>query len=70
MTSEMVERAWTNIGFFLYQLNPDVRRLVRRLECLHLKILKKKQSLAWQQHPTRHQLYGHLPPITKTIQVR
>ena len=25
---------------------------------------------SWQQHPTRHQLYGHLPPITKTIQVR
>ena len=24
----------------------------------------------WQQHPTRYQLYGHLPPITKTIQVR
>ena len=24
----------------------------------------------WQQQPTRHQLYGHLPPITKTIQVR
>ena len=23
-----------------------------------------------QQHPTRHQLYGHLLPITKTIQVR
>ena len=29
-------------------------------------ILKK----SWRQHPTRHQLYGHLPPITKTIQVR
>ena len=25
---------------------------------------------SWQQHPTRHQLYGHLPPITQTIQVR
>ena len=24
---------------------------------------------SWQQHPTRHQLYGHPPPITKTIQV-
>ena len=24
----------------------------------------------WRQHPTRHQLYGHPPPITKTIQVR
>ena len=23
-----------------------------------------------RQHPTKHQLYGHLPPITKTIQVR
>ena len=25
---------------------------------------------SWRQVPTRHQLYGHLPPITKTIQVR
>ena len=25
---------------------------------------------SWRQHPTRHQLYGHLSPITKTIQVR
>ena len=25
---------------------------------------------SWRIHPTRHQLYGHLPPITKTIQVR
>ena len=24
----------------------------------------------WRQHPIRLQLYGHLPPITKTIQVR
>ena len=25
---------------------------------------------SWRQHPKRHQLYGHLPSITKTIQVR
>ena len=25
---------------------------------------------SWRQHPTRHQLYGDLPSITKTIQVR
>ena len=25
---------------------------------------------SWRQHSTKHQLYGHLPPITKTIQVR
>ena len=25
---------------------------------------------AWRQHHTRHQIYGPLPPITKTMQVR
>ena len=25
---------------------------------------------SWRPDPTRHQLYGHMPPITKTIQVR
>ena len=29
-------------------------------------ILKK----SWRQHPTMQQLYGHLPPITKTIKIR
>ena len=26
--------------------------------------------MSWRQNTTKHQLYGHLPPITKTIQVR
>ena len=25
---------------------------------------------SWRQHPTKQQLYGHLPPITKTIKIR
>ena len=25
---------------------------------------------SWRHHPTKQQLYGHLPPITKIIQVR
>ena len=25
---------------------------------------------SWKQHCTKHQLYGHLPPISKTIQIR
>ena len=24
----------------------------------------------WKQHPTRKQLYGHLPHITQTIRIR
>ena len=31
-----------------------------------LEILNK----SWRQQPTKQQLYGHLPPITKTIQIR
>ena len=31
---------------------------------------RRKLNKFWRQHPTRHQRYGHLPPITKTIQVR
>ena len=33
-------------------------------------MLRAILNKSWQQHPTRHQLYGHLLPITKTIQVR
>ena len=33
-------------------------------------MLRAILNKSWWQHPTRHQLYGHLPPITKTIQVR
>ena len=36
----------------------------------YTKMLRAILNKSWQQHPTRHQLYGHLPPITKTIQVR
>ena len=33
-------------------------------------MLRAILNMSWRQHPIRHQLYGHLPPITKTIQVR
>ena len=38
--------------------------------CLVHLMLQAILNKSWRQHPTRHQLYGHLPPITKTIQVR
>ena len=33
-------------------------------------MLRAILNKSWRQNPTKHQLYGHLPPITKTIQVR
>ena len=36
----------------------------------YTRILQAIMNKSWRQHPTKQQLYGHLPPITKTIQVR
>ena len=47
------------------------KRLERRLDGNYTRMLRAVLNKSWRQHPTRHQLYGHLPPpITKTIQVR
>ena len=40
------------------------------IHSLYISTLRAILNKSWWQHPTRHQLYGHLPPITKTIQVR
>ena len=34
------------------------------------RMLRAILNRSWRQHPTKQQLYGRLPPITKTIQVR
>ena len=43
---------------------------LKKLDGNYTRMLRAILNKSWQQHPTRHQLYGHLPPITKTIQVR
>ena len=47
--------------------------LTKQLEKLdgnYTRMLRVILNKSWRQHPTRHQLYGHLPPIMKTIQVK
>ena len=46
------------------------KRLKKQLDGNYTRMLRAILNMSWRQHPTRHQLYGHLPPITKTIQVR
>ena len=36
----------------------------------YTRMLRAILNKSWRQHPIKHQLYGHLPPITKTIQAR
>ena len=46
------------------------KQLKKKLDGNYTIMLRAILNQSWRQHPTRHQLYGHLPPITKTIQVR
>ena len=46
------------------------KRLEKKLDGNYTRMLRAILNKSWRQYPTRHQLYGHLPPITKTIQVR
>ena len=46
------------------------KRLEKKLDGNYTRMLRAILNKSWRQHPTRHQLYGHLPPITKTIPVR
>ena len=46
------------------------RRLEKKLDGNYTRMLRAILNKSWRQHTTKHQLYGHLPPITKTIQVR
>ena len=46
------------------------KRLEKKLDDNYTRTLRAILNKSWRQHPTRHQLYGHLHPIMKTIQVR
>ena len=46
------------------------KRLEKKVDGNYTRMLRAILNMSWRQHPTRHQLYGHQPPITKTIQAR
>ena len=46
------------------------KRLKKKLDGIYTRMLRAILNRSWPQQPTRHQLYDHLPPITKTIQGR
>ena len=47
-----------------------LRKRLEKQDGNYTRMLRAILNKSWRQYPTRQQLYGHLPPITKTIQVR
>ena len=60
------------VSILLYGCTPSTltKRLEKKLDGNCTRMLLATLNKSWRQHPRKHQLYGHLPPITKTIQVR
>ena len=46
------------------------KRLEKKLDGNHTRMLRTILNKSCWKHPTKHQLYSNLPPITETIQVR
>ena len=46
------------------------RQFYRSTLYIYTRMLRAILTKSWRQHPTKHQLYGHLPPITKTIKLK
>ena len=46
------------------------KRMEKKLDGDYTRMLRAILNKYWRQHPTKQQLYGHFPPITKTIHVR
>ena len=67
---QLVFPYWKLIMFS--QKNKIDKKKKKRIDGNYTRMLRAVLNKSWRQHPTRHQLYGHLPPphITKTIQFR
>ena len=46
------------------------KRMEKKLDSNYTRMLWAILNKFWRQHPTKQQLYGHLPPIMKTIKIR
>ena len=53
----------------LHNLNSK-RLKKKKLDGNYIRILHTVLNESWKQHPTKQQLYGHLAPISQTIQIR
>ena len=67
MKRSFFQAAVVSILLYGYTTWSITKRLEKKLDGNYTRMLRAILNKSWRQHPTRHQLYSHLPPITKTI---
>ena len=61
--------SWFLSGHNHNELWTLTKKLEKTLDSNYTIKLRAIMNSSWRQHPTKQQLYSHLPPITKTIQI-
>ena len=46
------------------------KRMEKKLDGNYTRMLQAVLNKSWRKHPTKQQMYSHLPHITKTIKIR
>ena len=70
MNRSFFQAAVVSVLLYGFTTSTLTKLLEKKLDGNYTRMLRAILNTSWRQHPTKHQLYGHLPPITKTIQVR
>ena len=70
MKRSFFQAAVVSILLYVCTIWTLTKRLEKKLDGNYTKMLRAILNMSRRQHTTKHQLYGHLPPITKTFQVR
>ena len=60
------------VSILLYECTTWIltKHIEKKLDANRMRMLWAILKKSWKQHPTQQQLYGHLPSISKTIQIR
>ena len=70
MKRSFFQAAVVSILLYGYSTWTLTKRLEEKLDGNYTRMLRAILNKSWRQHPTKLQLYGHQPPITKTIKIR
>ena len=65
MKRSFFQAAVVSILLYGYTTWTLTKRLEKKLDGNYTRMLRAVLNKSWRQHPTRHQLYGHLPPSRK-----
>ena len=70
MKRSFFQAAAVSILLYGYTTWTLTKCMEKKLDGNYTRMLRAILNKSWWQHPTKKQLYGHLPPATKTIKIR